>query len=502
MSRIWSPRPFPSLELHRGWGVAAVGLMLLSTIFVSLRGVIGMAISIASLVLALVSLKNPLAAFQIILFLLPSIGVLHVFTHDGKFTAISLLLVPFVYGSFGFIGSSEGLSRTMKQGGVWKKWLLFYLIVLGLTSAIAAINYLVMWGQGDSAKLTRQYHGPSTALHAVGWVLFQSLVQLSGPLILFYAMYLGRRLGDVGKLFSKCATPLVWGFTIPLLMGLVQLAGGYHLAHNFNADLRVSGSFGDYNNLAFSLVLGYPFFVSMRNAGWLKKSLHYLFLGGVSFFLLQTGTRSALLAIAIAAFLSFLWVLKRRDFSIKKLFGILFMALVFLLLVGSQTSMFKRTLSAFREGFPGEENRILRIFGDNRLHMWRGAWTLFKEHPISGVGTGAYLTELPKVAKKTKIIDDNAGNFYLQTACETGIFGLLFIVLFFFGVLRQSWGVIRKGNAATWAIFCFGSVVGMLVAFLYGPHTQFFEVQLLFWLTMGLLLAANNSEDNLAVRDT
>ncbi|MEW6734216.1 MAG: O-antigen ligase family protein [Acidobacteriota bacterium] len=70
---------------------------------------------------------------------------------------------------------------------------------------------------------------------------------------------------------------------------------------------------------------------------------------------------------------------------------------------------------------------------NDRWAIWRDAWTLFQQHPLLGVGLGAY----PYVSTMTvdKQLATHLGvhqthNDYLQTLTDTGIVGGIFAILF------------------------------------------------------------------------
>jgi hypothetical protein len=100
------------------------------------------------------------------------------------------------------------------------------------------------------------------------------------------------------------------------------------------------------------------------------------------------------------------------------------------------------TLSGFMEG------RVVRtVSNDERLHLAEYAASLYRNHPISGVGTGAY-TSLYSADYGKGI---NAHNEWMRVAAENGTIGLFFygatVIYGVAGVLRRrTWGRPRSAT--------------------------------------------------------
>lgn len=100
------------------------------------------------------------------------------------------------------------------------------------------------------------------------------------------------------------------------------------------------------------------------------------------------------------------------------------------------------TLSGFAEG------RVVRsMSNDERLHLAEYAAMLYRDHPISGVGTGAY-TALYNADYRKGI---NAHNEWMRVAAENGTIGLFFygatVIYGVAGLLRRrSWGRPRSAT--------------------------------------------------------
>jgi len=125
-----------------------------------------------------------------------------------------------------------------------------------------------------------------------------------------------------------------------------------------------------------------------------------------------------------------------------------------------------------------------------RYIFWEKAIQMFMDYPLSGVGLGAYIIELPNYQDPSFTQVDFTGNYYLQILSEFGIIGLLSILLIFLIILWKAVSFIRKNIKENNWIFLglFLSFLSMLIALFFGPHTNFNAIQLSFWLIISLMV--------------
>lgn len=75
-----------------------------------------------------------------------------------------------------------------------------------------------------------------------------------------------------------------------------------------------------------------------------------------------------------------------------------------------------------------------------RTEYWRGAWQMFLDHPIAGVGLGAFPTAYPSYghssAKNERL--EQAHNDYLQLLADAGLIGALVGLWFLFELIRTA----------------------------------------------------------------
>ncbi|MEM1207039.1 MAG: O-antigen ligase family protein [Acidobacteriota bacterium] len=144
--------------------------------------------------------------------------------------------------------------------------------------------------------------------------------------------------------------------------------------------------------------------------------------------LLASQTLTVLVAFGIASLVLWLQLLPARRL-LPWVAGLTAVAVAATLLVTPLRHRLEEKASSLGDG---EVNRFLT----GRLDGWRAAWWMFREHPVAGVGHGAYRAEFgtAKLALaqegvsffrgQHQVFFTNAHNEVLEVAAETGILGL------------------------------------------------------------------------------
>ena len=195
--------------------------------------------------------------------------------------------------------------------------------------------------------------------------------------------------------------------------------------------------------------------------------------------LVLSGSRSGFLVAVVGGFAAVLFAPARRRLGAVLVLA----ALVAILLVagvmarGAPGDVGERLGDLFRPSLSLEDR------ASSRPVLWRAAGVLIRESPVEGGGLGSFAWRLPDLAGaegRRLALRDNPGSGYLQALGETGILGLV-AMLVFVGVLARS-ALLRfrdhPGESA--------SVLALLVVLLVGSHWLAPEAGLLFF-----LLAAN-----------
>jgi len=138
----------------------------------------------------------------------------------------------------------------------------------------------------------------------------------------------------------------------------------------------------------------------------------------------------------------------------------------------------------------------IKSISNYRHIFWERAIHMFKDYPLTGIGPGAYIIELPNYHGLNFTQINYAGNYYLQVLSEFGMIGTIPLLFIFYILikkvivyLRRSKNIKRVKNVNWILIGLFMSFSSMLIALIFGPHTNFIEIQFTFWLIIGLMIS-------------
>ena len=216
--------------------------------------------------------------------------------------------------------------------------------------------------------------------------------------------------------------------------------------------------------------------------------------GGSLFLVLaDSGSRAGLVGTITAALVFVLWGLTRlaagegggtrrrvaATIGTLAIFGAFGLAAA-LSLPGprGRSALFARVEALLRpEPAPFEETR-------GRLLLYEGAWHIFREHSVAGLGLGSFRMAFPDVAAETLgrpvKTTDHPPSLYLGTLAESGLAGGALLALLLLGLARAAGRALAfgtghgpgpLGDAAAGA-----SAIGLLVVFLFGSHLVYPEV--------------------------
>ncbi len=268
--------------------------------------------------------------------------------------------------------------------------------------------------------------------------------------------------------------------------GLVQEAAWFQAR-------RVSGGMTDPNALGLFMLLALPLLLlqMVRARGlWQMLAICSSMLG--LYALMQSGSRSALLGLAVLALalaagtLVYAW--RRRIWRGWALAGgLLGLLLVVVVLprwasvpagaAPSDNPLLRRVQEFYERVRVAPAEQVV----DQRERQWRQALTVWRDYAFSGVGLGAFAIELPNynraATQETPV--DNAWNQYLQWLTDVGASGLL-LWLWLIGACVTC--VVRAGRRAGMqavpldTLVAWGSLVVLLLLGMLGAHFQAPEV--------------------------
>jgi O-antigen ligase len=350
-----------------------------------------------------------------------------------------------------------------------------------------------------------------TAGGALMSTLFNGLAYLTG--FLFFIILL--RTLKISRDANKAVTSLWLGAPIIFFLGYYQYLINPDFGNTpfwmklgqINATFKDPNAFGAF--LASLIPLLLAMIVAFKGT---KRALLILTLAVLIFIFPQIGTRSPLLAIVISLlFFSVVWA-RWQFFGEKKsgkayrktaMVGLFLSVALILGLVGLRgfpNSRLAQRLNVAARVISLRED-LVKIFPE-RYFLWREAGRMIKDHPLSGVGLGAYIIELPNYYQNDKDMPrpdiqrfkriDTAENYFLQLGAELGIVGLAICFCLFWLIFKQ----MRRGLEANGEpdrlnryirLGASAGLIALLVNFLFHSYIGSFEIQYTFWFLAALV---------------
>lgn len=265
--------------------------------------------------------------------------------------------------------------------------------------------------------------------------------------------------------------------------------------NQINSTFKDPNSFGACLTSFLSLLLGMFFFSPKR------AKLFFLFLIIFALFLFpSSGSRSSFLALIISMGLFLLLSLLKLKVSRKKKIAIAssFLLVAALVIIPisllSKGSNLTKRLSWSLEILLKSKKDTLNTLSLGKIDLWTIASRMIRDYPLTGVGLGAYIVELPNYGKLMGLpheATDSAENYFFQIGSELGIIGLLLVFWLFMEIIKQ----MRKSYIAVssddrYKFILIGSLSGLaslFINYLFHSYIGSFEVKYTFWLLTALI---------------
>ena len=132
--------------------------------------------------------------------------------------------------------------------------------------------------------------------------------------------------------------------------------------------------------------------------------------------------------------------------------------------------------------------------------LWRGALSMLKDFPVSGVGVGAYIIEVANYEKEFFKYEtpQSAENYFLQIGSEMGILGLALIFLIFWQIAKA---LIRKTQVKEknirYNLLYIGVGISIFVYFInlwFHTYIGSYEVKYTFWLLVAIIFSREEGQ--------
>jgi O-antigen ligase len=279
------------------------------------------------------------------------------------------------------------------------------------------------------------------------------------------------------------------------IWALAVLVGVIAIGEYLSGSARAVGVTGDPNFFASLQVVALPLatvLASQARSG-LARAVYLIGLGIVVGSVVTSLSRGGILAL-VGVFM-LLGLQPARAFfrtpARKRVFLVAMLAGALALLAVSYGALSARTSSLFTTADGGS----------GRANLWRAAIAGFDEHPVRGLGFGAFPSQSNDLMRRTPGVDFTAyqlrptgqyvHNAYLESLVEVGVVGLVLFLV----VLLATWATLRRTarRAAAANRLYLSSVARALIVSLAGfAFTSLFlstETDRTLWVLMGLALA-------------
>ncbi|MBN1274324.1 MAG: O-antigen ligase family protein [Candidatus Aminicenantes bacterium] len=439
------------------------------------------------------------------IFCFPLINSLPYFFHIyGNIPHAPTCLVLFLAYFFGWLGHRLLEPASLKQKPPLIRPMALFLSLCFVSSVITFFRYAYFFPFKTDRiyELTTNLFGVSSG-GAIMSVVFNFLSYFTG--FVFFFLLIGRK--PSRPFVIKMMLVLAVSTLISLSVGMVQRFGDIKFGNNLisirhgilNGTFKDALSFGAFISMTLPLLLG--LFLYLKNlwrivlAGNIILSIFLLFF---------TGSKSALLSLFVALLLFLRLIIpvyrKRKKRPVSQngkkvrtyaIFALVFLAmgLVFMIFLGnlSRSSLVSRLVEMFDQG-------VMNLMVSWRGPLWQSAVLMWTDYPLTGVGVGGYIIELPEYLKQHGFpleTPQSAENYLIQVGSETGMIGAVLILWLFICLL----GRIRKGYKALPvmgddAFLWTGAAAGIFSFFmnsLFHTYIGSYEIKLTLWLLLVLI---------------
>jgi O-antigen ligase len=394
-------------------------------------------------------------------------------------------------------------------------------VLYGVVAVIVAATAILSVGLRPRVPRTISI----VAIAFIGWYVFT--IALAGQparewlpstlrwILFLSALITGIRAGkERPESVVQFRTVLVAALVLPVLVGLVQLITGS--ARILNNAPRISGTLLDHP-VAFSLLLAVGLLVLIPDAvrrRRFRNGVLWPFLAVLFVEILFSFTRATIVAVIVVGLAEVLVCSRLMNLGRRVPLGAMATALILAAIslpfiqarAGSEPPM-SVALPGEPSGPDAEPSATMQpipfpIDNSTGLRFQTHAWglTYIESSPIVGKGPGSFDRLF---AADTGKVGVAAHDDFLLAAAETGIIGLL-LLLVLYGVVARHGFTARNGSAPIQShgigiLAAFG-VVNVLLA-IHNP-TYFPEVQLPLWLGAGVAIGAASRQEPSGAKQT
>ena len=350
-----------------------------------------------------------------------------------------------------------------------------------------------------------------TAGGAIMSTLLHTLNYLTGFIFLFILLNTIKS----KKYAKKILSILLLSVVFSLMFGFYQILRDMSFGNTpfwvglgqINSTFKGPNSFGAFLAAMVPLVLS---MICVYKRAW--KVLYFVSLLSIIILFPHVGTRSAFLGLTVSLLAFFILSIKISSFpkiaelkflktSATQIVALL--VIIAILIVGVISFPQSRLYDRFKNNINNfiTTGNWVKI-SPERYFLWKEAYSMTKNYPLTGVGVGAYIIELPNYYLLDKEGDkfaldsfrriDSAENYFLHVSAELGIVGLLLVIWIFFVIFRQMYRNYRNLFRGDKDNFLFlGAAAGLISLFsnlFFHSFIGNFETKYTFWLLAGIVM--------------
>lgn len=496
-------------------------------------------INISVLVIFLLTLYSSKLGLYLFIFFIPLLNSLTTILEIQPVPIILFFFFAFFMGFILNLFNNDFQSRSELFGPIKffeseiSRVFLIFIIILSLSAAITIFRYSNFF-----PFITNNYHNLKVNINgfdsnsAILWTLSFFFNYFIG-FALFFAVF--NILKNIRDLINALVVLIFSTFLTSIFAIYQYFINPFIGSFKFWVETgRLNATFSDPNAMGAYCLLIFPIFISLIIMAhrWYSRLIFCILFVFFMLMVIFSGSRSALLGIILTIIIFLILGLKRLIRFIKKLpkkrkvaavITIIVIILIILIAITGITlttnkiksnvleiGLIQRSLESiktfmhyFKTAGPLE---ALKSISNYRYIFWNQAINMAKNYPLTGVGAGSYVIQLPDYLwayHNDFSTIDYAGNYYLQVLSEFGSVGLILILFVFYFIIKkyvlyfryqknlknQNLNRIDSDSSDNWLLVgLFISFISMILAQFFGPHTNFTEVQFTFWLIIGLMV--------------
>ena len=273
------------------------------------------------------------------------------------------------------------------------------------------------------------------------------------------------------------------------ILGLIAIVE-YFTAHFFFSatpvvviNRRANATFADPNILARFLVVTFLFSVAEleRRIAWKERlfPLLAIFMQGAGLGI--TGSRGGILALVVSSVI-FVVLIPRRKLTLSAM-GLMIVAII--------AAAFLNPVIMAR--FESLRTGLLSASGEVREYLWRSGVAMIRDHPIFGIGVGAFgfafTTIYPYFNPYSTFSASLSHTAVLTVLAETGFLGFTVLYLFFGKTIQRGWGISRTVTDERLRFLSASTVAGVFAIFVSAQAEGRLYEEPLLWILWAMLIS-------------